>query len=77
MELKTHGLERVLEALSPALAGELDRIVSETRQTLEQDFQKRLQSAVREVEEDTKALAEAQLIQAVADAKETTLKQIS
>jgi len=50
MELKTHELERVLEALSPTLAAELDRIVTETRQALEQDFQKRLQAAVREAE---------------------------
>src|SRR5437867_1827500 len=77
MELKTHGLDRVLEALSPVLAGELDRIITETRQALEEDFQRRLESAVREAEEDTKALAGAQLVEAVADAKEATQKRIS
>ncbi len=77
MELKTHGLERVLEALSPALARELDRIVSDTRQALEEDFQNRLESAVREAEQDRKALAEAQLVHAIADAKESMRKQVS
>jgi len=77
MELKTHELERVLEALSPTLAAELDRIVTETRQALEQDFQKRLQAAVREAEADTRASAEAELVRSVADAKETTRTEVS
>ena len=68
MELKTQALDRVLEALSPALAAELDRIVDETCQALEQDFQKRLQAAVGEAEASFIASAEAQLIRAVADA---------
>src|SRR5713101_6935117 len=69
MELKTQALDRVLEALSPALAAELDRVVAETRQALEQDFQKRLQAALRD--------AEAEMTRAVAEAKETTRKQIT
>ena len=77
MELKTQALDRLLEALSPALAAELDRIVDETCQALEQDFQKRLQAAVGEAEASFIASAEAQLIQAVADAKETTRRQVS
>src|SRR2546430_7856277 len=77
MELKTQALDRVLEALSPALAAELDRVVAETRQTLEQEFQKRLQTAVREAETNTKAAADLQMTQAVASAKEATKKQIT
>ena len=61
MELKTQALDRVLEALSPALAAELDRVVAETRQTLEEEFQKRLQIAVQDAEENTKAAADAQM----------------
>src|SRR6266852_382074 len=77
MELKTQALDRVLEALSPALAAELDRVVAETRQTLEQEFQKRLQTAVREAETATKTSADALMARAVAETKEATKKQVS
>src|SRR2546421_3263508 len=77
MELKTQALDRVLEALSPALAAELDRVVQETRETLEQEFQKRLQAAVREAETSTAAAGAIQLDRAVAEAKEATRKQVS
>ena len=77
MELKTQALDRVLEALSPALAAELDRVVAETRQALEQDFQKRLQTAVQIAEAQTKAAAEEQMARAVAEVEETTKKQVS
>ncbi len=76
MELKTQALDRVLEALSPALAAELDRVVNETRETLEQEFEKRLQTAVREAENATKFAADAELQRAVTDARETTRKQV-
>jgi hypothetical protein len=77
MELKTQALDRVLEALSPALATELDRVVNETRETLEQEFQKRVQGAVREAENETTAACAIQRDRAVAEAKETTRKQVS
>src|SRR5947199_3340545 len=77
MELKTQALDRVLEALSPTLAAELDRVVAETRQTLEQEFQKRLQSAVRDAEAATKTAGDAEMARAVADAKEATKKQLT
>jgi hypothetical protein len=77
MELKTQALDRVLEALSPALAAEFDRVVAETRQALEQEFQKRLQSAVRDAEAATRSEAETQMVRAVADAREATQKQIT
>src|SRR5438270_6934296 len=68
MELKTQALDRLLEALTPALTAELDRVVAETREALEQEFQKRLQSAVREAENEVRSAAEAQLSRGVADA---------
>src|SRR6267142_2996792 len=77
MELKTQALDRVLEALSPALAAELDRVVGETREALEQEFQKRLQSAVREAESASRQAAEAEQEQAVREARETTKKEVT
>ena len=68
MELKTQALDRVLEALSPALAAELDRLVQETRdlarqetqEAMEQEFQFRIQSAIRETETAMAAAAAAE-----------------
>lgn len=77
MELKTQALDRVLEALSPALAAEFDRVASETRETLEQEFQKRLQTAVRDAESATQKAADMELEKAVAEARETTRRQVS
>jgi hypothetical protein len=77
MELKTQALDRVLEALSPALAAELDRVVAETQEVLEQEFQKRLQTAVREAEMATKAEADAQMARAIAETKEATKRQVT
>jgi hypothetical protein len=73
MELKTQALDRVLEALSPALAAELDRLADETRQGLEQEFQKRLQTAVREAE----LAAEVRMAHSVAETKETMQQQVT
>ena len=88
MELKTQALDRLLEALTPALTAELDRVAAETREALEQEFQKRLQSAVRDAENEVRSAAEAQLNRAVADgeaqrnravadAREATRKQVT
>ena len=77
MELKTQALDRLLEALTPALTAELDRVVAETREALEQEFQKRLQSAVRDAENEVRSAAEAQSNRAVADAREATRKQVT
>ena len=77
MELKTQALDRVLEALSPALAAELDRVVNETRQSLEQEFQKRLQTAVRDAENAVKTTAEVEMRRAVDETREATQKKVS
>ena len=50
MSAKTPALDRLMETIAPALAAELDRIVQETKDAQEQEFQARLQSAVRETE---------------------------
>jgi len=67
MELKTQALERVLEALSPALTAELDRVVQETRDALEQEFQERLQAAVREAEAAARATAQVEIERAITE----------
>ncbi len=81
MELKTQAVDRLLDALSPALAAELDHILNEARQALETDFQARLQSAVREAEASTRATAEAQhqdeLRHAVDEARESVRRQVT
>lgn len=77
MELKTQALDRVLEALSPTLAKEFERVVKETRDELEQEFQKRLQGAVREAQISLQKEAEAQLQRSVTEARESTGKQVS
>lgn len=53
-DVKSEALDRVLEALSPALGVELDRLVHETRdatrEALERDFQARLEAVSRDGE---------------------------
>ena len=50
MELRTQAVDRLLEALAPSLSAELERVVAEVRQQMEQEFQSRLESALREAE---------------------------
>jgi hypothetical protein len=76
MELKTQALDRVLEALSPALAKELERVVQETRDELEQEFQQRLQSVVREAQSAAHREAESELQRRIAETREATSKQV-
>jgi hypothetical protein len=72
MELRTEAVDRVLEALSPALAAELERVVGETSQRLEAEFENRLQAAIRDAEESTRMAAEAERQSAVERAVEET-----
>ena len=76
MDVKTEALDRVFEALAPALASELERVVRETREDLEREFQARLETATRDAE-SAKASAEAQLGRAIVDAKEETRQQVT
>jgi hypothetical protein len=91
MELKTQALDRLLEALSPTLAQELDRVVQETREGLEREFQVRLRDAQLSAEKlaedaiqrsaaDARAAeeqAEALLQRSVADARESTERRVT
>jgi len=72
MELKTQALDRLLEALSPVLSAELERVTQEIRESLEQEFDQRLQRAVSGVEATIKSNAAEDLNRAVAEATEKT-----
>jgi hypothetical protein len=84
MELKSQALDRVLEALSPVLAAELDRVVAERREEFEQEFEIRLQQALRDAADAAKAEAEVQkaesqarLDSAVAEAQQLTRQAVT
>ena len=68
MELRTQAVDKILEALAPALSAELERVLQEARQQQEEEFRKRLESAIREAESAAMRLAETQKEQAVKDA---------
>ena len=76
MELKTQALDRVIEALSPALARELERVVQETRDGLENEFQQRLLGAVRESQAAVHREVEGELQRRVVETREATRKQV-
>jgi len=75
MELKTQALDRLLEALSPALSQELDRVVHETTERLEQEFQQRLQHAVSEAETAVQVRAASAHELAIAEARDEARRQ--
>ena len=77
MNVKTEALDRVLEALSPALTTELDRLVEETRETLEQEFQIRLQAATRDAETMGTSAAQLQLERVIEEVKKETRQQVT
>jgi len=76
METRTQAVDRVLEALSPALASELERIVNETRQAIEAECERRLQSAVQDAEESARNAAEIERHHAVDRAVEETRQSV-
>jgi len=75
MELKTQALDRLLEALSPAISSEIDRITQETRETLEREFENRMQTAVKDAEAAAQA-AQTERERAIAEATEATRTQV-
>jgi hypothetical protein len=77
MELKTKAVDRLLEALSPALGAELDRIAQDIQLRLEEDFEIRVQAAVREAEAATQRMAEVQLQQALGEVREQVRRQVT
>jgi hypothetical protein len=76
MDVKTGALDRVFEAIAPALASELDRVVRETREALEKEFQERIDDAIREAE-SAKLSVETRLERAVEEAKEQGRRQVT
>jgi hypothetical protein len=76
MELRTQA-DRLLETLSPLLSAEMERVVEESRQQLESDFQVRLQTALHDAELATLHLAEVRLEEAVIEAREATRIQLT
>jgi len=77
MELRTQAVDRLLEAVSPSLTAELQRILEESRQQLEDEFQVRLQTALRDAELATLHLAEVRLEEAVMEAREAVRIQFT
>jgi len=84
MAVRTDAVDRLLEALSPTLSAELDRVVAETKEALDAEFQKRLDAAVRDAqaavqrESDGKLReAEARLRAAVAEAQDAVRRQVT
>jgi hypothetical protein len=77
MEVKSQELERVLEALSPTLAAELNRVVEQTRETVEREFRISLLAAVRDAESEASSKAQAELERAVQAAKAETRRQVT
>ena len=76
MDVKIEALDRILAALSPALASELDRVVQETRGAVEQECQGRVDELAREANAAASA-AQTQLERAVDEAKEETRRQVT
>jgi hypothetical protein len=66
MELRTQTVDKILEALTPALSAELERVLQEARQQLEEEFRKRLEAAIHEAENAVMQLAEAEKEKALA-----------
>jgi hypothetical protein len=77
VELKAEALDRVLEALSPTLVTELERLVKETHITLEEEFQVRLKEAIREAQISFQKDAEAELQRSIAETSESVRKQVT
>jgi hypothetical protein len=69
MELKTQTVDKILEALAPALSAELERVLQEARQQQEEEFRKRLEGAKQDAEKAVLQLADAEKAKALADAR--------
>jgi hypothetical protein len=76
MELRTQA-DRLLESLAPLLATEMGRVLEESRQQMESEFEVRLQTALRDAELATLHLAEVRLEEAVIEAREATRIQLT
>jgi len=70
MELGTQTVDKILEALAPALSAQLDRVLQEAREQQEQEFLKRLEAATHEAENAVMQLADAEKEKALAEARQ-------
>jgi hypothetical protein len=77
MSVKTQALDRLLEAIAPALAAELETVIQENRSSLEEEFQGRLQAAVRDAESAAASMARGELDQTIEQAKEEARRQLT
>ena len=77
MDVKTHALDRVFEALAPALGAELDRVAQEARDSVTQECDSRIQSAVREAEAAANETARAEIERAIQQAKDDARREIT
>ena len=77
MKFSTSETDRVLDALSPALAAEIERIKAEVLNTLEADFAKRLEKALAEAALAAHESARAEIEHAVAGAREEVRQQMT
>jgi hypothetical protein len=69
MGLHTKDTEKTIESRDPALSGELSRILDSARQQLEDEFAKRLASAVSEAGSAARKVADGEREQALIDAR--------
>ncbi len=70
MELSTQRVDKILEALAPSLAAEIERILQEAGRQQEQEFLKRLEAATNEAKSAVMQLAAAEKEKAVAELRE-------
>jgi hypothetical protein len=77
MAERNEALDRLLAAISPTLSAELDRMTQQTQETLEKDFQNRVDAAVREAEANMKRANEAARERTIAEARDTARHQIT
>jgi actin-related protein len=77
MDVKTHALDRLFEALSPALAAELERVAQETREAVEREFESRMQAAIRDAEASAAATTQAEVDRAVQQAKDDVRREVT
>jgi hypothetical protein len=70
MELRTQAVDKILEALAPALSAQLERVLQEARQQQEEEFLKRLEAATHEAENAVMQLADAEKEKALAEARQ-------
>jgi len=70
MDLRTEGLDKLLESLGPALSADVGRILESTRRQLEEEFRKRLEAVIRDTEKAAASLTDSQREEILAKARD-------